>query len=216
MLFRSDDLVTKGTNEPYRMFTSRAEYRLKLRADNADQRLTGLGIKYGIVGSERSKHFQTKMRLLKDYNDMLDKLTISPSKASKYGLKINQDGVSRSAKTLLSYPTITLDQVAEIWPVLREIPQEIIEQVVIDATYSGYLDRQEADIVAFRKDENLLLSVDLDYNVIGGLSIEVKEKLNKAKPATLGSASRISGVTPAALTTLLRHVKRKDNKVSCA
>jgi tRNA uridine 5-carboxymethylaminomethyl modification enzyme len=211
-----DDLVTKGTNEPYRMFTSRAEYRLKLRADNADQRLTGLGIKYGIVGSERSKHFQTKMRLLKDYNDMLDKLTISPSKASKYGLKINQDGVSRSAKTLLSYPTITLDQVAEIWPVLREIPQEIIEQVVIDATYSGYLDRQEADIVAFRKDENLLLSVDLDYNVIGGLSIEVKEKLNKAKPATLGSASRISGVTPAALTTLLRHVKRKDNKVSCA
>jgi tRNA uridine 5-carboxymethylaminomethyl modification enzyme len=211
-----DDLVTKGTNEPYRMFTSRAEYRLKLRADNADQRLTGLGIKYGIVGSERSKHFQTKMRLLKDYNDMLDKLTISPSKASKYGLKINQDGVSRSAKTLLSYPTITLDQVAEIWPVLREIPQEIIEQVVIDATYSGYLDRQEADIVAFRKDENFLLSVDLDYNVIGGLSIEVKEKLNKAKPATLGSASRISGVTPAALTTLLRHVKRKDNKVSCA
>ena len=209
-----DDLVTKGTKEPYRMFTSRAEYRLKLRADNADQRLTELGIGIGLVGDGRKNHYLKKKEQLLRYGEMLDSLTISPTAGAKHGLKINQDGVKRSAKTLLSYPTVAFEQIAAIWPELREIPANIIEQLVIDATYSGYLVRQEADILAFRKDENLLLPADLDYTAIGGLSNEVQEKLNNAKPATLGAAARISGVTPAALTALLRYVKRKDNKAS--
>ncbi len=209
-----DDLVTKGTKEPYRMFTSRAEYRLKLRADNADQRLTGLGIEIGLVKKERKKAFQDKINNLAHYGSLMDSLNISPNEGAKYGLKINQDGVRRSAKTLLSYPNVPFDQIAEIWPELREIPAEIIEQLEIDATYSGYLQRQEADILAFRKDENLLLSPDLNYREIGGLSNEVREKLDKAKPATLGAAARISGVTPAALTALLSYVKRKDKKAS--
>ena len=207
-----DDLVTKGTKEPYRMFTSRAEYRLKLRADNADQRLTRLGIEIGLVCADREKAFMEKLSHLEHYGEVLDNLKLSPTEGAKFGLKINQDGVRRSAKTLLSYPTIEFEQIANIWPELREMPSDIIEQLVIDATYSGYLERQEADIIAFRKDENLLLSKDLDYDGVGGLSNEVKEKLNEAKPATLGAAARISGVTPAALTTLLRHVRRKNNK----
>ena len=209
-----DDLVTKGTKEPYRMFTSRAEYRLKLRADNADQRLTNLGIEIGLVGEERRKAFEDKISDLERYGDLLDRLNLSPNEGAKHGLKINQDGVRRSAKTLLSYPTVDFEEIAKIWPELKEVPPHIIEQLVIDATYSGYLERQEADILAFRKDENLLLSSDLDYKSIGGLSNEVREKLDTAKPATLGAAARISGVTPAALTALLRHVKRKVKKVS--
>lgn len=209
-----DDLVTKGTKEPYRMFTSRAEYRLKLRADNADQRLTGLGIDIGLVGDERKKAFEDKINKLAYYGSMLDDLNLSPNEAAKHGLKINMDGVRRTAKTLLSYPDITFELIAEIWPVLNEMPNDIMEQLVIDSTYSGYLERQEADILAFRKDENLQLSSDLDYGQIGGLSNEVMEKLNMAKPATLGAAGRISGVTPAALTALLRYVKRKENKAT--
>jgi tRNA uridine 5-carboxymethylaminomethyl modification enzyme len=209
-----DDLVTKGTKEPYRMFTSRAEYRLKLRADNADQRLTGLGLDIGLVKSEREKLYSTKMLALSMYGSLMDSLSVSPNEAAKYNLKINMDGVKRSAKTLLSYPTIQFDQITEIWPELREIPPSIVEQLEIDATYSGYLVRQEADILAFRKDENLRLPLDLDYSSIGGLSNEVLEKLDTAKPATLGAAARISGVTPAALTALLRFVKRKDKKAS--
>ncbi len=207
-----DDLVTKGTKEPYRMFTSRAEYRLKLRADNADQRLTGLGIDIGLVRDDRKKAFENKMDKLAYFGSMLDDLNLSPNEAAKHGLKINQDGVRRSAKTLLSYPDISFEAITRIWPELNEIPKDIMEQLVIDATYSGYLERQEADILAFRKDENLHLSSDLDYYQIGGLSNEVMEKLNMAKPATLGAAARISGVTPAALTALLRYVKRKENK----
>ena len=209
-----DDLVTKGTKEPYRMFTSRAEYRLKLRADNADQRLTGLGIEIGLVGEERKGAFQEKLEKLQYFGDLMDNLSLSPNEAAKFGLKINQDGVKRSAKTLLSYPDIEFDQIGTIWPELKNIPEHITEQLIIDATYSGYIDRQEADIIAFRKDENLLLPSDLDYGSIGGLSNEVKEKLDNAKPATLGAAARISGITPAALTALLRYVKRKDKKVS--
>ena len=209
-----DDLVTKGTKEPYRMFTSRAEYRLKLRSDNADQRLTRLGIDIGLVKAERRGHFERKMKMLKKYGSLMDDLSISPNEAAKFDLKINKDGVKRSAKTLLSYPTISFKQVMQIWPELADIPDDIVEQIEIDATYSGYLERQEADILAFRKDENLLLPNTLDYKAIGGLSNEVSEKLDEAKPATLGAASRISGVTPAALTALLRYVKRKDKKAS--
>lgn len=209
-----DDLVTKGTKEPYRMFTSRAEYRLKLRADNADQRLTRLGIDIGLVKEERKRHFNSKIRMLEKFGSLMDGLSISPNEAAKYNLKINKDGVKRSAKTLLSYPTISFEDIKEIWPELADIPKSIIEQLEIDATYSGYLERQEADIIAFRKDENLLLPHSLNYKTIGGLSNEVCEKLDAAKPSTLGAASRISGVTPAALTALLRYVKRKDKKAS--
>lgn len=204
-----DDLVTKGTREPYRMFTSRAEYRLKLRSDNADQRLTPIGLKANMVGGVRESLFKDKMVELKKYNKMVEGLSISPNKAAGFGLKINQDGVLRTARTLLSYADISLKDLTAIWPELNEIPAEIGEQIEIEATYSAYLSRQDADIVAFRKDENLLLAKDLDYSAIGGLSNEVREKLIEARPATLGSAARLSGVTPVALNSLLRYVKRK-------
>lgn len=207
-----DDLVTKGTREPYRMFTSRAEYRLRLRADNADQRLTPLGKEYGVIGAERQDVFDRKVGELAKYTGMVEGFSLSPSKAQGFGLKINQDGVRRSAKTLLSYPSVSMTDLVKIWPELGKIPAEIVEQIEIDATYSAYLSRQEADIRAFRKDEDLLLPADLDYAEIGGLSNEVREKLVHAKPATLGSAARISGVTPVALNSLLRFVKRKENR----
>ncbi len=206
-----DDLVTKGTREPYRMFTSRAEYRLKLRSDNADQRLTPIGLKAGVVGTGRESLFRDKLKALEKYSNMVDNLVISPSKATTFGLKVNQDGVLRSASTLLSYAEISMNDLVNIWPELSQIPDSIVEQIEIDATYSAYLERQDADILAFRKDENLHLSKDLDYSAIGGLSNEVREKLNEARPATLGSAARLSGITPVALNSLLRYVKRKAN-----
>ena len=205
-----DDLVTKGTREPYRMFTSRAEYRLKLRSDNADQRLTPLGMDHGVIGQARAACFQEKHAALEKYGKLVESLTISPNKAADYGLKINRDGVRRSAKTLLSYPEIYMKDLSAIWPELADIPGDITEQIEIDATYSAYLKRQDADILAFRKDEDLRLPAGLDYATIGGLSNEVREKLSTARPATLGSAGRMSGVTPAALNSLLRHVKRKE------
>ncbi|VAW06770.1 tRNA-5-carboxymethylaminomethyl-2-thiouridine(34)synthesis protein MnmG [hydrothermal vent metagenome] len=204
-----DDLVTKGTREPYRMFTSRAEYRLKLRSDNADQRLTPLGLDNGIISNARKRRFTDKITALKKYTTLVERLEISPNKAATFGLKVNKDGVRRSAKTLLSYPEVSLNDLIKIWPELSEIPQDIAGQIEIDATYSAYLIRQDADILAFRKDENLLLPKGLDYSAIGGLSNEVREKLLSARPATLGSAARISGVTPSALNSLLRYVKRK-------
>jgi len=205
-----DDLVTKGTREPYRMFTSRAEYRLKLRSDNADQRLTPLGLGSGVISAQRESLFKTKMASLETHSARLDGLSLSPSKAGDYGLKVNQDGVRRSAKTLLSYPDVSMKDMVKIWPELSDIPNDIVEQIEIDATYHAYLKRQDADILAFRKDENLSLSKDLDYTLIGGLSNEVREKFIQARPATLGSAARISGVTPVALNSLLRYVKRKE------
>jgi len=205
-----DDLVTKGTREPYRMFTSRAEYRLKLRSDNADQRLTPLGREGGLVGASRARVFREKMAEVAKYGALVESLALSPNKAAEFGLKVNQDGVKRSAKTLLSYPDVTFGDLTRIWPELAQIPTEIVEQIEIDATYSAYLERQEADILAFRKDENLTLPKNLDYGAIGGLSNEVREKFIQARPATLGSAARISGVTPVALNSLLRYVKRKE------
>ncbi|NOZ42758.1 MAG: tRNA uridine-5-carboxymethylaminomethyl(34) synthesis enzyme MnmG, partial [Alphaproteobacteria bacterium] len=205
-----DDLVTRGTSEPYRMFTSRAEYRLKLRSDNADQRLTPYGIARGFIGSARRDIFTNKLAALEKYRTMVASRHISPTKAARYGLEINQDGVKRSAQTLLSYPRIKMADLCRIWPELDAMPTAIAEQIEIEATYSAYLARQEADIVAFRKDEDLTLPASLDYSVIGGLSNEVREKLILARPATLGSAARISGVTPVALNSLLRYVKRKD------
>jgi tRNA uridine 5-carboxymethylaminomethyl modification enzyme len=206
-----DDLVSRGTSEPYRMFTSRAEYRLQLRQDNADQRLTGLGEGWGIVGGARSRAFATKMAALAAARRVMESLSASPSELRKLGLAVNQDGQRRTALALLGYPDIDLARLGRIWPEIRGFGPEIAEQIEIEGRYAGYLKRQEADILAFRKDEALTLPDDLDYDAIPSLSAEVREKLKTARPVSLGAAQRISGVTPAALTILLRHVRRRKD-----
>ncbi len=203
-----DDLVTKGVSEPYRMFTSRAEYRLSLRADNADQRLTPLGMAVGCVGAERATHFSQKQEKLAEAHRLAKSLAETPAKLAKAGFKINQDGVRRTAFDLLAYAEIGLKDVVAVWPELRELEAEIAEQLEIDATYAVYLERQAADVKAFRKDEALVIPAALDYLSVPGLSQEVRQKLADARPATLGQASRVEGVTPAAITTLLLFVKR--------
>ncbi len=207
-----DDLVTRGTKEPYRMFTSRAEYRLILRADNADTRLTQLGSDIGCVGSERHQIFSKKIVDLETADQLFSDLSLTPTEARKQGLNVNQDGVRRTAFDLLAYPDISLQDIGELWPETKVIKQDILEQIAINAQYSGYLERQKADIEDFRKDEALLLPADLDYGRIGGLSSEVRQKLQDVTPSTLGQAARISGVTPAALTALLSFVKRGDHR----
>ena len=208
-----DDLVTRGVSEPYRMFTSRAEYRLSLRADNADQRLTPLGLAAGCVGSERARAFDVKEKALAAARGILDGLTLTPAEASRHGLEVNQDGVRRSAFDLLAYPHIDFARLRAIWPKLGEISAPIAEQIRIDAQYAVYLRRQQADVEAMRRDEALELPADLDYASIGGLSTEVRQKLAAVRPASIGQASRIDGITPAALTRLLSHVKRKPDRV---
>ncbi|WP_303976597.1 tRNA uridine-5-carboxymethylaminomethyl(34) synthesis enzyme MnmG [Dongia mobilis] len=203
-----DDLVSHGTAEPYRMFTSRAEYRLQLRQDNADQRLTPLGLAWGCVGKPRESAFSAKMAALETARATMQSLSATPNELKAEGFNINQDGQRRTALGLLAYPEITMPRLSEIWPEIDGFAPEIAEQIEIDGRYAGYLKRQDADIVAFRKDEALLLPEDLDYDQIGSLSTEVREKLKAARPASLGAAQRISGVTPAALTILLRHVRR--------
>ncbi|MBE7636084.1 tRNA uridine-5-carboxymethylaminomethyl(34) synthesis enzyme MnmG [Sneathiella sp. P13V-1] len=207
-----DDLITRGTQEPYRMFTSRAEYRLILRADNADSRLTGLGMDIGCIEYEREKAFTEKQEALNTAHDQFASLNLTPNEAKQHGLNVNQDGVRRSASDLLAYPNIDMDDIIRIWPELQHYSKEVLEQVAIDAQYKGYLERQKADIQEFRKDEGLLLPADLDYKKIGGMSAEVSQKLEDARPDTLGQAARISGVTPAALTALLSYVKRGDHR----
>jgi tRNA uridine 5-carboxymethylaminomethyl modification enzyme len=204
-----DDLITRGANEPYRMFTSRAEYRLSLRADNADQRLTPLGITMGLIGSERQKSWAAKSNALIVSRETISKLSGTPNELSKMGLNVNMDGVRRNAFDLLRYPDITWERLAEIWPEMNEIQPQIREQIEIDAAYSGYLNRQELDIQAYQRDEQLSLPADLDYAQVGSLSREIQDKLTKAQPVTLGAAARIQGVTPAAVTALLRHVRRR-------
>ena len=204
-----DDLVTLGTREPYRMFTSRAEYRLTLRADNADQRLTPKGIVLGCVGSERARVFADKSEALSAARAAMSRLALTPPELAKRGIAVNQDGVARSALDLLGRPGMTLGRLAEVWPGLQELRPDVAEQLEIEARYSGYLERQEADIRAFRRDETLTLPAELDYDTIGSLSAEVRQKLDTVRPATLGAAGRISGVTPAALVALLRHVRKK-------
>ncbi|MBA3070462.1 MAG: tRNA uridine-5-carboxymethylaminomethyl(34) synthesis enzyme MnmG [Hyphomonas sp.] len=203
-----DDLVTRGVTEPYRMFTSRAEYRLALRADNADQRLTPRGIEAGVVGSGRAGMFHVKHRALEDARTMLRALTLSPAAAVKAGWAVNQDGRVRSAWEYLSYKDITLAHLRAIWPELEAIPDGIGAQIEIEALYAAYLDRQSEDVAALRRDESLTLPDGLDYDAIGGLSNEVRQKLKAVRPVTLGQAARIEGVTPGALTALLGHVKR--------
>jgi tRNA uridine 5-carboxymethylaminomethyl modification enzyme len=209
-----DDLVTRGTSEPYRMFTSRAEYRLLLRADNADQRLTPLGLAAGAVGGERRAAFAAKATALEEARQMLAAQHMTPPQLKRHGIAVNGDGIARSAAELLAFPGVDLRRLAAIWPELAAIRPEIAEQVEIDALYSGYLERQARDIEAYRRDEALGLPADLDYRTVGGLSAEVREKLSRARPATLGAAARISGVTPAALTALLRHVTRRPRRAA--
>lgn len=205
-----DDLVTQGVTEPYRMFTSRAEYRLVLRADNADQRLTPKGEAFGCVGAERAAMFHVKQSALQNARDFLRGLSFSPKQATERGLSVNQDGRRRSAFDLLGYTKISdADYIAAI-PEAAEMPDSIREQLRIEGLYSGYLDRQNADIEAFRRDEGLHLPHDLDYAGIGGLTGEIVEKLASVRPTTLGQASRIQGMTPAALTALLSVARRSD------
>lgn len=203
-----DDLVTLGTNEPYRMFTSRAEFRLSLRSDNADQRLTHLGLTLGCIGRERQDAHASKMTALENARQMMDDLKATPSQLQAQGIRINADGVWRSAKNLLSHPDIDLASLSRLWPQLADFAPSVIEQLEIDGKYAGYLDRQANDIRAFRKDEDLILPDDLDIDSIGSLSSEIRQKLRQIKPGTLGAASRIPGMTPAALIALLRYVKR--------
>lgn len=205
-----DDLVTKGVSEPYRMFTSRAEYRLTLRSDNADQRLTPLGSQEGIVGSQRSEAFSAKRELLGVSRETMSSLTLTPNEAAKHGIAIRLDGVRRNAMELLSLTDF--GSLTRIWPELGSMPTEIVEQLEIDAQYAGYLDRQDADIIAFRRDEERALPTDLDYAAVVGLSNEVRQKLERIRPATLGQAARIEGVTAAALTLVLAHVKGQKGK----
>jgi len=209
-----DDLVTRGVTEPYRMFTSRAEYRLTLRADNADQRLTEIGRKAGLVDEDRWCAYVQKKEDLDQGRTLLGQLKITPTKAKAEGLNVNQDGAWRSAQDLLAYPDIDFNDVRRIWPELEQISDDVAEQLAIDAQYSGYLDRQRADIDRFRKDEHVRLADDIDYTQINGLSNEVRQKLAHVRPGTLGQASRIDGMTPAALTLLLAYVKRRSSKVA--
>ncbi|ALJ33991.1 tRNA uridine-5-carboxymethylaminomethyl(34) synthesis enzyme MnmG [Azospirillum brasilense] len=209
-----DDLITRGTNEPYRMFTSRAEYRLILRADNADQRLTPKGLSIGCVGSARRDVFTAKAEALSAGRTLVRALQATPAELQRQGIAVNQDGVRRTAADLLRYPDLDLATLARLWPELATIPADVVEQLEIDGKYAGYLDRQEADIRAFRKEEALELPDDLNPDSIGSLSAEIRQKLRQARPATLGAAARIPGMTPAALVALLRHVKRRDVKVA--
>jgi tRNA uridine 5-carboxymethylaminomethyl modification enzyme len=204
-----DDLVTRGVTEPYRMFTSRAEFRLTLRADNADQRLTARGVDLGCVGVSRETAFRSKASKLADARATAKALTLTPAAAERAGLPVKADGQRRDLTQLLAYPTIAFEDLVRIWPEIGSWDPEIREQLEIDASYAGYLDRQTADAEAFRRDENLRLPAGLDYASVGGLSNEVREKLLAIRPLTLGQAARIEGVTPGALTALLAHVRRR-------
>ena len=204
-----DDLVTRGVTEPYRMFTSRAEFRLSLRADNADQRLTDLGLAMGCVGVSRETSHRTKSEALTLARAEAASLTLTPTQAEKAGLPVRADGQRRNLTQLLAYPTIGFEDLMQIWPQIGSWRGDVREQVEIDAAYSGYMDRQAVDAAAFRKDENLRLPSGLDYGAIGALSNEVREKLKTVQPATLGQAARIEGVTPGALTALLAYVRRQ-------
>ncbi len=204
-----DDLVTRGVTEPYRMFTSRAEFRLLLRADNADQRLTAKGVALGAVGPVRAAAFSAKAEALAAARARAAALSLTPAAAARAGLPVKADGQRRDVMQLLAYPTIGFDDLATIWPELAAWPPAVREQLEIDASYAGYLDRQAADAASFRRDEDLALPAELDYAAIGALSNEVRQKLMAVRPLTLGQAARIEGVTPGALTALLAHVRRR-------
>ena len=211
-----DDLVTKGVAEPYRMFTSRAEYRLSLRADNADTRLTQLGINIGLVQAQRTEIFTKKVNKINELSNMLKSLKISPNEAEKFNIKIAKDGVKRSAFEILSRDGVTFNKLRAIWNTIPRASRNEEEQIEISAHYSGYLEKQEADIITFRKDENLIIPKDIDYTKLSGLSNEVKSKFKLIRPETLGQALRIDGITPAAAYILLSHVKKGSKKLKRA
>jgi tRNA uridine 5-carboxymethylaminomethyl modification enzyme len=202
-----DDLVTKGVTEPYRMFTSRAEYRLTLRADNADRRLTGIGVERGLVGNSRASRFADKRQRLAEAEGWLEGLTVTPRAAREAGLDIGSGAGRRNARQLLGRPGIGFGQLLRLWPDLADIRPDVVEQLENDAQYAGYLGRQELDIAAFRRDEELQLPNDMDYSAVRGMATEAAQKLSAIRPATLGQAGRIDGVTPAALTLVLSHVR---------
>ena len=207
-----DDLVTKGVAEPYRMFTSRAEYRLSLRSDNADQRLTEKGIEIGLVGDVRKALYLDKLDKINQINRKMNQSTISPNKAVKFGVKIAKDGILRSSNEILTQKEVNMSKIREIWSDIPFFNKEIDEQIQINAHYRGYLKKQKADILAFKRDENLIIPDKINYDGLSGLSNEVKAKFNEIRPKTMGQALRIDGITPAAVYILLSHVKRKSIK----
>jgi len=207
-----DDLVLRGVSEPYRMFTSRAEYRLMLRADNADQRLTPRGTQLGLVGVTRAKAFAGKMAVIEKARRVSRESSLTSAALAKLGLKVNQDGRSRNALELIAMPDIGFARVAQLWPELAALPAFAREALEADALYAGYMDRQEAEIAALRKDEGLLIPTDLDYFAIPSLSMELRQKLARAKPASVAQAGRVEGMTPAGLACLLGHIKKPKAK----
>jgi tRNA uridine 5-carboxymethylaminomethyl modification enzyme len=209
-----DDLVTRGVSEPYRMFTSRAEYRLRLRADNADQRLTPAAIGLGCVSAERRAAFESKSQALSDGRALLESLALTPNEAARHGLEINRDGKRRSAFELLSFPDIDMKRLAAIWPAAGSIAPTIAAQLEVDASYAAYVDRQEADVVAFRKEESVRIPPGFDFDAVSSLSTEIRQRLNKVRPATLAQAGRMEGMTPAALMLLLAHLRKAPGRKS--
>ena len=203
-----DDLVTRGVSEPYRMFTSRAEYRLRLRADNADERLTPLGLRAGCVGPGRGVAFARKVEALGAARELLEGLALTPDEAAGHGIALNRDGRRRSAFDLLAFPNLSVAALARVWPELAGIPAAVVERLQVDARYAVYMDRQEAGIAAFKKDEAIAIPATFDFAAIQGLSNEIRQKLERHRPATLAQASRIDGITPAALMLVLAHIRK--------